>query len=259
MQQSKNSLLIGAAVVAAMIAGAAVYFWPQANTEAPVAKQTPVPKTETTPDYPVPAPKPDSPPLPQLEASDSLFDDLVGSLFGADAVQNYLVKNDVARHFVVTVDNLPRKKIAERLKPLQPIPGQFIVTGPEGAQTIAPDNSARYTPAVRLFETVDAKALANAYFKVYPLLQQAYVDLGYPNGQFNNRFVEVIDHLLATPDVQGSIKVTQPNVLYEFADPKLEALSSGQKTLLRIGPANEAAVKKKLRELRAILTAKGTG
>jgi hypothetical protein len=45
----------------------------------------------------------------------------------------------------------------------------------------------------------------------------------------------------------------QPSVTYKYADPKLEALSSGQKLLIRMGPENETAVKAKLRELRAAL------
>ena len=131
------------------------------------------------------------------------------------------------------------------------------MTGPEGGQSIAAENAARYTAAVKLVEATDPQALSAAYFRVYPLLQQAYVDLGYPNAYFNNRLVEVIDHLLETPDVKAPLQVVQPNVFYEFADPQLEALSSGQKALLRIGPENAAIVKKKLRELRSAVASKG--
>ena len=63
----------------------------------------------------------------------------------------------------------------------------------------------------------------------------------------------MIDHLLATPDVQGPIELVQPNVMYLYADPKLEALSAGQKTLIRMGPENAGAIKMKLRELRNLL------
>lgn len=256
--EAKKKIVIGVAVTAVAAGAAALFFWPSGDeppevTEAPRAAATPEPAAN----YPVPPAKADAPPLPALEESDSLFADLFTSLIGTDAVQALLIKNDVARHIVVTVDNLPRKKFAERLKPIKPIAGKFAATGPEGAQTVAKENSARYNAAVKLFDTVDAQTLSAAYFRVYPLLQQAYVDLGYPTGYFNNRLVEVIDHLLATPDVQGPIQVVQPNVLFEFADPQLEALSSGQKAMLRLGPEHAAVVKKKLRELRTAITAKG--
>ena len=44
-----------------------------------------------------------------------------------------------------------------------------------------------------------------------------------------------IDHLIETPMPEGPIVLHRPNVLYEFADPDLEALSSGQKLLIRMG------------------------
>ena len=65
----------------------------------------------------------------------------------------------------------------------------------------------------------------------------------------------MIDSLLATPQPAGPIELTRPNVMYTFADPALEARPAGQKLLLRMGPDNAAAIKAKLVELRAILTA----
>ena len=96
----------------------------------------------------------------------------------------------------------------------------------------------------------NVRQLASTYKRLYPLFQQAYVDLGYPNGYFNNRLVEVIDHLLATPELEMPAQLTQPSVYFEFADPELEQRSAGQKLLIRLGNNNAAAVKLKLRELR---------
>jgi hypothetical protein len=69
--------------------------------------------------------------------------------------------------------------------------------------------------------------------------------------------VTVIDMLLATPQITGPIQLVRPNVMYVFADPKLEALPAGQKVLIRMGADNAAAVKAKLMELRATITAAG--
>ena len=79
----------------------------------------------------------------------------------------------------------------------------------------------------------------------------------------------VLDHQLHTPEPQSPIAVqltpvrtdvpnTRPWVRYEFADPKLEALSSGQKILLRMGSDNRVRAKALLRDLRGRV-AKGTG
>jgi len=48
----------------------------------------------------------------------------------------------------------------------------------------------------------------------------------------------------------------RPKVFWEFADPALEARSAGQKLMLRLGSANQAAVEQKLRELRALVAAR---
>jgi hypothetical protein len=85
------------------------------------------------------------------------------------------------------------------------------------------------------------------------LFQQAYEDLGNPGKSFDTRLVEVIEHLLATPNVRDEIRLVQPSVLYRYADDRLEKLSAGQKLLIRMGPENAAALKAKLREIQAEL------
>ena len=102
------------------------------------------------------------------------------------------------------------------------------------------------------------------YARLYPLFQAEYVELGYPDGYFNDRLVQVLDHLLATPEpagplavqltpVEGEVPSLQPWVRYEFADPALEAASAGQKIMLRVGAVNERRLKAQLRALRAEL------
>ena len=86
------------------------------------------------------------------------------------------------------------------------------------------------------------------------MFQQSYQTLGYPDGYFNDRLIEVIDHLLATPVVKDPIRLIQPKALYLFADPALEALSAGRKILIRTGPTNAERIKKILREYRTLLT-----
>jgi hypothetical protein len=93
-------------------------------------------------------------------------------------------------------------------------------------------------------------ALLSRYARFYPFFQEQYENLGYPTRYFNDRVVEVIDHLLATPEVEEPARLVQPRVLYEFTDPRLENLSAGQKILLRMGRTNQLKLKAKLREIR---------
>ena len=63
----------------------------------------------------------------------------------------------------------------------------------------------------------------------------------------------MIEHLIATPDVNGPVNLIQPNVLYRYADADLEARSAGQKILIRMGPKNASIIKTKLREFGAAI------
>jgi hypothetical protein len=248
-------------LVAALIAaGVAVYyFWPlhpepPASTVPGPQPQAAAPSSDQPRvEHPIEA-APAAAPLPVLAESDSSMRESLSGLFGSSSFDQLFQPQDIIRRFVASIDNLPRKSVSQRLSPLKPVPGPFRVAGSGGSIVIAPDNAARYAPYVRAFEALDSARLVAIYVHFYPLFQQAYTELGYPARYFNDRVFEVIDQLLATPDVSGPLELTQPKVLYEFADPALQGLSAGQKMLLRMGPENEAKVKVKLRELKRALT-----
>ena len=140
-------------------------------------------------------------------------------------------------------------------RPVQRVAGTFQVQGDDTHATLDPANYARYQPYVAVVRNLDVTALMKVYVRFYPLLQHTYENLGYPKGYFNDRLVESIDVLLATPQLTGPIDLVRPNVMYQFADPALEARPAGQKLLLRMGPDNAAAIKEKLTEMRGALTA----
>jgi hypothetical protein len=194
--------------------------------------------------------------LPALNDSDPVVHNSLAGLLGQKPIEQLLVPENIVRHFVVTIDNLPRKKVAVDLRPIKATPGQTVTASQADATTLSEQNYARYAPFMRLVQSTDPKTLATVYIRLYPLFQKAYEDLGYPDKYFNDRLVEVIDHLLETPDVQGPIELVQPKVFYQFADAQLEDRSAGQKLLIRMGPANSRAIKAKLREFRAEIVKK---
>jgi hypothetical protein len=167
------------------------------------------------------------------------------------------------RRLVATVDNLPRNARVEPRRPLRPPSAPFIVkrevvdtvTGTERI-TLSPANFGRYDTMVALLARTDPARAVAGYRQLYPQLQKAYEDLGYPGHYFNDRVVEVIDHLLETPEPAGPILLEQPKVLYRFADANLESRSAGQKLLLRMGVDHERVVKEKLKAIRALIAGK---
>jgi hypothetical protein len=251
----------GAVAVVGLSIGAIIYF-SMKDEEAPAAKTPAVAST------PAPAPLPEEPaikhplpeaatqePLPPLNESDVPMQNALMDLIGKESVERFLLTDDLVRHMVVSIDNLSEQKVAERIRPVRRIPGQFEAGGSEDVPVLNPANYERYNSLVQVIRSTDAKRLVATYSRYYPLFQDAYESLGHPPKYFNDRVVEVIDHLLTTPDVQDPIALAQPNVLYEYADPKLESLSAGQKALIRMGSENAKAVKDKLRELRGEIIA----
>ena len=182
------------------------------------------------------------------------FETALAALLDSQAFAALVVSDDLVNRIVVAVDNLPNDKLPVRLWPLRPAGGLPRVTDNGGHLAFAADNAARYADYVALLERLDLRQLTALYVREYPRFQAAYRALGYPDGYFNDRLVDVIDHLLVTPDLAAPPALVQPKVLYQYAAEDLESRSVGQKILLRIGPANAGIVKAKLRELRRLVT-----
>ena len=194
-------------------------------------------------------------PLPTLENSDPMMRETVSGLVGRQAFETLVHPAQLIRRIVATVDNLPRETAPRRVMPLEPVPGRFAASSGEEL-SIAAVNADRYVPYVRVFQLLDPRALVQRYIDSYPLFQRAYAELGYPNLRFNDRLLEAIDDLLAAPEIAAPVKLIQPKVHYQFADPELESLSAGQKVMIRMGLENAAKVKTKLREIRRELLAR---
>ncbi|TPG27212.1 DUF3014 domain-containing protein [Variovorax guangxiensis] len=271
--RSSSFPAVAIVVLIALIAAGGWWYWSQ-RAEPPPSRPTVA--SPPPPESPAPAPQvaasgPQNPVdalaepdavLPALAEADAAVTSALTELLGAKRVASFLNVDGFVRRAVATVDNLPRPQAASRMWPVQPSPERFLVQGTGEQQVIGAGNAARYAAFTGFVEAVDAERAATVYARLYPLFQQAYEELGYPGRYFNDRLVAVIDHLLAAPEPAGPIAVrltevrgefadTRPWTRYEFADPALESLSSGQKMMVRVGLSNEKRLKAKLRTFRA--------
>jgi hypothetical protein len=242
----------GAIAIAAAL-GYAGWLWyvSRPGGEAPPpapAASTPAVHGEEGPSHPV-AVDP-SQPLPALAESDGPFVEALTGIAGLHSVSRLLVPSNHIRNIVATVDALAREKVSRRIFPLEPVPGRFRTESRGGGEAFGAANARRYDAIVRMIAAVRPEQAAAAYRRFYPLFQQAYRELGYPKGYFNDRLVEVLDDLAQVPDLAFPIPVVQPNVMYKYADPDLESLPAGQKMLLRLGPENLAVVVPQIKAFR---------
>lgn len=191
-------------------------------------------------------------PLPLLNESDAEITQALGEITGPDLLTEYLVKSEAISRMVAAVDALTSRQVPDQINPIKSADGKFVVENEGESIFMSEENFARYDGYIALMQNVDSNALATLYQRYYPLFQQAWEENG-GEGSFNDRLLAVIDHLLQTPDVPGPVYLSKPEAVYLFEDPELEAMTAGQKILVRMGSVNAALVKEKLLELRTEL------
>jgi len=265
MNDQKLHMLIYIMLIV-ILGGAAWYIWsdirpvtlqPAPVRPRPVVEETPAPREPIHPIEPMATSEASSElvPLPALDESDSYFLLALADAFGAD-VGRLLVDEALIDKFVATLDNLDRGHVSEKIRPVGTLSGEFIADGADskGPYYLSSDNYERYESLVSLVASADLEVVTAMYRRFYPLFQKSYERLGYPNAYFNDRVVEIIDHLLETPEAETPTRLVRPHVLYEFEDSGVESLSSGQKLLIRMGSEHAAYIKRALRGLRSRIT-----
>ena len=269
------------AVLLLLAALAAGVWWYFLRAPLPVPALEPVPSElppepatgeGESPRYPVPEPAPEHAPsqaeevessvepgppepLPPLDESDSFMRSALARIFSAGVLDIWLKDERIVERLVVTINSLDGPAIPLRFWPVRHIEGLPEVERAGDTLRWSEANFERYRQPVAILQGAEPRTVARVYFRNYPLFQEAYDSLGLEDAYFNDRLVEIVDHLLDAPELEPGFAVKQPKVLYEYADPALESQSWGRKVLMRMGPDNAAAVKAWLRELRAELVA----
>lgn len=267
----KSPITMVVIVVVVLIAVAAAFFLLRDKTEKPASQSTPVAVTpqvpveepeavqpETIYEPPQPIQQPD--PLPNLNESDSSVLAALKELRGESLI-SLVVPQEVIRKFVLAVNGVAEGKVVYEYRPIvsppPPFPVEkFAVTidgNPVEQQRIAGSNYARYETYVSTLALLDMDSVVALYKRFYPLLEEAFKELGLKKSNFHSVMIAALDNILAAPDVQGDILLVQPKVFYHFADPALEKMPQTHKLMVRMGPENARSVKASLRQLRAKL------
>ncbi len=255
-------------LVAALLAGVVV--WEALRSEPapapPVPDATPVPTAAQTPAPAVPpesesetarsapaacvAPIPD--PLPPLAESDAAVAvELAGCVGGL--APTWIAQEDLLRRAAVALSEAVAGRIPRRQLAFMAVAGAFGTVERNGVTYIDPASYRRYARFVDTVTCVPPAHAATVVTRFEPLLQEALAGLGDAQPDIPARVEALLDKILTTPMPAGFVPLARPNVLYEYADPSLEALSEFQKQLLRMGPANLARLQDYARELRAEL------
>lgn len=251
MEEKQRVLALGLTILFVLALVVAVYllFFRPGAKEPPPAEIKPAAKTGE------PSADADIPEFPgaTLDTSDGLIRRLAGEVSAHPSIGSWLPASDIIRRVAAAVD-----AVAEGRSPAKQIdffvPGEkFKVLTRNGREYLDPASYERYATAAEVFISCNARDLARFYRGLKPLFQEAYRELGYPDGNFDRTLKQAILELLAAPVVEGEIRLERKVKTYMFADAALEGLSEAQKHFLRMGPESVASVQIKLREFALAL------
>lgn len=247
-----NRNLAIAVLILAILGGIAAFvFLPGQEPVPEVAQLQAPPPQPVVVETPQMVETPPSPtPLPKLSESDQFFVDALTSIVRLKYLTSFFRTDRIIGNFVATIDNLPTKRAPMKVMPVERAAGTLLVNKSDEEIFISEQNSARYKRYMNFADAVDAQELVALYIRLYPLFQQAYEELGYPDKHFNDRLLVALDDMLDAPNITEPVKVMQPNVFYLYADADLEERSIGQRILMRIGSRNEQKLKSKLRAIK---------
>lgn len=258
MDENKRIIILGIGfiVLLAVIVGIYYFFIRDTGEQPPVETQVAADvSAEVGPEEVKQEPGEGEEMIPvDLDESDGLVRDLAEKLSYHPDLAQWLLTDDLIRKFVAAVDNIangvsPRKHV-DFFTP----EGEFKAGEKNGRYIADPASYARYSPVAGVFSSLNAQECVSLYRKLYPTIQQAYRDLGYPGGNFNKTLLQALQELLGVPIIEGDILLEAKLLSFELAVPELENLSQAQKHLFRMGPQNIRIIQTKLRELKSLLS-----
>ena len=194
--------------------------------------------------------------LPDLDSSDAMMRQAIISLtnYPVPEVEGFLPGDQLIRKFVAILDNAAAGRFSLSLL------GNLSINGIFSAREIEKDifeidfrSYQRFNFITDVFYSIDAARAAELYSLAKPLINAAYKELGYLEGDFDKISFLALERILKTPDLPERVLLKRPVVMYEYIDPEYEGLDAFQKQILRTGPRNSRLIKKKAKEIKSAL------
>ena len=236
------------ALAGLIVGGGAAWWWLRSTNDAPAAP------ARTTTEAVISETTDSARPLPPLGQMDTFLRALLGALSSHPDLARWLATDDLIHQMANGLDRISRgQSPASDISMLRPA-GDFEVTGRRNTLTIDPASFRRYDRLAALVESLDARAVADAYRTIQPRLDEAYRALGRSEGGVDNALSVALQTLIDTPVPEEPVAVVPgKGATYAFRDPQLERLSPAQKQLLRMGPDNMRTIQTRLRDIRTEL------
>lgn len=226
----------------------------------PSVEPVPAPIAAQAPAAPIAAPvvtevQPKIPPAPVVseETGDQYARESIDAVNGGKALAQFVAGDYVVERAVAIIDALRRGEVPYKLLPVGKPSTTFPISDNGLRVTLDTAGFSRYDGFAQWVGGLDTPALISLLNDYERTATQALTRMGVTDFDIRSALLAATTQILSTPQVAVDAELMRREANWVYMDPELEALSSLQKQVLRMGPENADIVQQKARDIRGAL------
>ena len=216
----------------------------------PIVEDVVVIEEETLPELP-------PEPIVTEETADTYARETIEIVNGGKALDQFVAGDYIVERSVAIVDALRRGEVPYKLLPVGRPSKSFSVSDDGLRVTMDPSGFSRYDGFAQWVNGIDVMAIVKLLDDYEQIATQALSRMGVGDFDIRSAVLAATTEILATPIAPQSPELMKREANWVYMDPELEALSSVQKQVLRMGPENSEIIQAKARELRGAVLESG--
>jgi hypothetical protein len=204
---------------------------------------------------------PELPPEPTVteETADAYARETIESVNGGKALAQFVAGDYIVERAVAIVDALRRGEVPYKLLPVGRPSKPFPISDDGLRVTMDSSGFSRYDVFAQWVNGIDVLAIVELLNEYEQIATEALSRMGVGDFDIRSAVLAATTEILATPIAPESAELMKREANWVYMDPELEALSSLQKQVLRMGPKNSEIIQAKARELRGAVLESGIG
>ena len=226
----------------------------------PSVEPAPMPIEAEAPAAPIVAPpvtevQPKIPPAPVVseETGDQYARESIDAVNGGKALAQFVAGDYVVERAVAIIDALRRGEVPYKLLPVGKPSTTFPISDNGLRVTLDTAGFSRYDGFAQWVGGLNTPALVSLLNDYEMIATQALTRMGVTDFDIRSAVLAATTQILSTPQVAVDAELMRREANWVYMDPELEALSSLQKQVLRMGPENADIVQQKARDIRGAL------
>jgi hypothetical protein len=193
------------------------------------------------------------------ETADAYAREIIESVNGGKALAQFVAGDYIVERAVAIIDALRRGEVPYKLLPVSRPSKPFLISDDGLRVTMDPSNFNRYDVFAQWVNGIDVLAIVELLNEYEQIATEALSRMGVGDFDIRSAVLAATTEILATPIAPESAELMKREANWVYMDPELEALSSLQKQVLRMGPRNSEIIQAKARELRGAVLESGMG